>query len=146
LQVYIDNDANAITDCIPAHRDSTGGCKQIDYNAIGIARNTRVSIALPNPATVGNNFSATASISANNVSSTIYDTIEISANQEVTVSYVPGSAVEYNNGSLKNGIPLSDAIVTPQGAPVGYSAVNGNFPGGFNYAATVEIKVAVHRH
>jgi hypothetical protein len=146
LRVYIDNDANPNTDCIPAHGDASGICRQTDYEAIGIAHRTRVSITLPNPATIGEVLSTTASITADNVPEMVRVSAAIEADQAFSVSYVPGSAVEYNNGPFKNGVQLADSIVTPKGAPVGYSALERGFPGGFNYAATVEIEVAVHRH
>jgi hypothetical protein len=146
LRVYIDNDANPSTDCVPAHRDANGTCRQIDYEAIGIAHHTRIRITLPNQAKVSEILSVAISITAGEVPEVVRNSAEIEADREISVSYVPGSAIEYNNGPFKHGVQLPDSIVTPRGAPVGYSALERGFPGGFKYAATVVIRLAVHLH
>jgi len=144
LRLYIHNNANAGTDCDANHLDGNGNCTQIDNDAPGIAHNTRVSIALPSPTTASNDLRAVGAISADNANpGTVYDTADLTSNKNFTISYMPGSAVEYNNGPFKSGQKLPDSVVTPSGTQVGYNALDGNFPGCFNYIAIVEINVKV---
>jgi len=143
LRVYVHNNANSSTNCHADHLDANGNCTVIDHDAPGIAHNTKVAIALPASTTVSNDLRSVASISADNSNpGTVYDTADLTSSKNFTVSYVPGSAIEYNDGPFKGGQQLSDSIVNG-GAPIGYDALNGDLPGCFPYAATVEIKVKV---
>lgn len=64
------------------------------------------------------------------------------------LEYVYGSALLENNGIGKNGgKTLSDEIVTKaasnNGTLIGYSSLNGEIPGGYQYASYITIKVRV---
>jgi uncharacterized repeat protein (TIGR01451 family) len=136
LRVYVHNNANQSTDCLPEHLDANGNCTQIDSNAVGIAHNAKVSITLPTATAA--TLRARADISASNATM-VEDTVDMTGGEPFTVSYVPGSAV-----LLRNNIsyPLSDGIVNG-GALIGNTVMDGNLPGCFNYAALVEIKVKI---
>ena len=57
------------------------------------------------------------------------------------LDYVEGSALLENNGVAKNpGLKLSDSVVT-SGAKIGYSALNGEIPGCYEYAEYITIEV-----
>lgn len=134
--------------------DVTGGTKEVvvrmyvhnnanqgtNASGVGIARNTNVRIALPTAE--ASSLRARGYISASNAAM-VEDTVDFVDNKAFKVEYVPGSAILYNNGPFKNGKQLSDSIVTSAGAPVGYDALNGNFPGCFDYEAVVQIRVKV---
>lgn len=98
------------------------------------------------PTSISNNSSSvalTGYIGANNAynPAQVYDNVYFSntTGNNVSLSYVPGSAVIHNQNST-NGQTLSDNIVT-SGAPIGYNSLNGVIPsanityGGYNYGA-----------
>jgi uncharacterized repeat protein (TIGR01451 family) len=136
LRVYVHNNANQSTDCLPVHLDANGVCTQIDNDAVGIARNAKVSITLPTATAAS--LRARADISASNATK-VEDTVDMTAGEPFTVNYVPGSAV-----LLRNNIshPLSDNIVNG-GALIGNDVMDGNLPGCFDFAALVEVKVKI---
>jgi len=137
LRVYVHNNANQGTDCLPEHLDANGNCTQIDNNAPGIAHNAKVSITLPTAA--AQILRARADISASNAGM-VEDTVDMTGGEPFTVSYVPGSAVLLRGTSS---YALSDSIVNG-GALIGNTTMDGNLPGCFNYAALVEIKVKIN--
>lgn len=131
VRVYIHNNAN------PSLNDA-------EHNYVGIARNTRVRVDVPTG--MANGFDVTGYVSADNSApQQVYDSTPLTNNQRAfSLSYVPGSARIYNNGPWAGGVPLSDDVVGTNGAPIGYDALNGNFPGCFEYEAVVTIRVRVN--
>lgn len=126
VRVYIHNNANSGT----------------NDSGVGIAHNANVRVYLPSG--TANGFDVAGYVGASNATpARVYDTGRISdAAQAVGLSYVPGSAKIYNDGPMKNGVSLPDSVVTT-GAPIGYSALNGDLPGCFNYRAVVILQVKV---
>lgn len=122
VRMYIHNNAN------------------VDTNASGkgIARNTKVRVALPTAQS--QTLRARGYISADNASM-VEDTVDFVGASAFKVEYVPGSAIIYNNGPL-NGSKISDSVVTT-GAPIGYDKLDGNLPGCFEHEAVVQIRVRV---
>ena len=137
LRVFVHNNANQGTDCLRVHLDVNGNCTQIDNNAVGIAHNTKVSIALPT--TTAQVERATAEISASNAA-TVGDTVDMTSSEPFSLSYVPGSAVLLRG---TDSTPLNDSIVNG-GALIGDKVMNGDLPGCFQFAAFVEIKVKIN--
>ncbi len=137
LRIYVHNNANQDTDCLPAHLTNTG-CSQIDNNAPGIAHNTRVRIQLPTDASQVAR--ATAFISADNAT-TVSDTTDMTGTEKFTATLVPGSAKLLRDS---NQYALSDSIADPNGALIGDSAMDGNLPGCFNFAALIEVHVRIN--
>ena len=74
-----------------------------------------------------------------------YDSVHFTSDTTFHLEYVPGSAFIENNGTAAgNGMGLSDEIVEAEnGMPIGYDALDGNLPGGLEYAAYVGIEVRV---
>lgn len=127
LRMYIHNNANTTTNA----------------SGTGIARNTRVAFSLPNPGQEGNVQRIAGYISADNATpGEVADTVDLSANKNFTVAYKPGSAKLHNNGPFANGIALPDSVVNG-GTQIGWDALNGNFPGCFEYDAQVAITVVI---
>lgn len=140
VRMYVHNNANSYTNCLPAHLNDQGVCTQIDNDAKGIAKNTKVRLALPN--VEGNALRAVGYISADNATpGTVEDTVDFTSTENFTVAYKPGSAIIYSNGPV-NGQHLSDSIVTT-GAPIGYDALNGILPGCFQYESVVQVTLTV---
>lgn len=124
VRMYIHNNANEST-------NSTNG----------MAKNTRVRIALPD--VEGSELRAVGYISADNaIPKTVIDTVDFTSTEKFKVAYKPGSAIIYNAGPFKNGVKISDNVVT-SGAPIGWDALNGDFPGCFEFDAQVQITLTV---
>lgn len=107
------------------------------------ATNTRVKVALPT--TTANSVDISGYVSADNANPTqVWDDATFaSANGNFNIAYVPGSAILYNNATGQAGRAVNDSIVTNSGAQVGYTANDGNWPGCFQYAGYVTLKVKV---
>lgn len=128
LRTYIHNNANQ------SMNDAAHGFKSV-------AKNTQVRVLLPTA--TGNSLRARSYISASNATpNLVEDTVDLISSKDFRVEYIPNSAVLYNNGPFKNGIQLNNSVVTT-GAPIGYNALNGDFPGCFDFEAVVQIRVKV---
>ncbi len=106
----------------------------------GIARNTKVRVALPSG--IAKSREATAFISATNaVPGTVFDTLDMSAANggSFEVDYVPGSA--HVKGNFIDSA-LSDSVVTT-GATIGSQALDGNVKGCFQQLVLVTLKVKI---
>ncbi len=127
VRAYVHNIANP----------STNGANQ---DGVGVAKNTRIRFEIPEG--VGTGFTMQARISADNsIPAMVYDTADLdSTSQAFDLEYVPGSAF-ISNAAHPNGVQLSDDIVGANGAQIGYDAMNGNFPGCFEFSAFVTIRV-----
>ncbi len=124
IRMYVHNNAHQST-------NATG---------VGIAHDTKVRVALPTAA--GQVLRARGYISASNAAM-VEDTVDFTAGQDFSVSYVPGSAILYDNDNFKNGTAVNDSIVTT-GAPIGSDALDGNFKGCFEYEAVIQLRVKIN--
>jgi len=84
----------------------------------------------------------------NAMPSKYWDGVAFTSDNFFHLEYVYGSALLENDGVGENGsIALSDEIVTKaasnNGTLIGYSSLNGEIPGGYQYACYVTIKVRV---
>lgn len=128
LRTYIHNNAN----------QSTNGAS---FDGIGVARDSKVRIALPSA--TSNTLRARSYISASNAKpALVEDTVDLVSGTAFSVEYVKGSAKLYNNGPFKSGVTLSDNIVG-SGAPIGHASLNGKIPGCFEYEAVVQVRVKI---
>jgi uncharacterized repeat protein (TIGR01451 family) len=129
LRVYVNNDANA----------NLNGAK---LDGSGVAKNTRVRVALPT--TSGTNVSVNAYVSADNAQpKQVTDTLTTSSDTKFSLVYESGSATLSNNSVGASGIKLTDNIVK-NGTQIGYSKANGILPAWFQYAGMVTLKAKVH--
>ena len=72
-----------------------------------------------------------------------YDGVKFASDTTFHLEYVPSSAFIENNGiAAGGGMGLDDEIVE-NGVQIGYDALDGNLPGGLQYAAYVGIEVKV---
>lgn len=87
----------------------------------------------------------TAHVSADNATpKTVYDDVFFNSPKNFNLAYIEGSATVYNNGYAKGGSgkPFSDAMVTKQGAKLGYKKEgDGKIPGCMKYINYVYFKV-----
>ncbi len=104
-----------------------------------VAKDTKVKVALPG--SQASNFTPSATISSSNAAS-VSDTMTITCTdgRVVTLSYVAGTAEQFNQGSGVK--PLSDSIVTT-GAPIGTNAPDGNMWGCWDQTVLVRLVVEV---
>lgn len=126
IRMYVHNNANQGTNA-----DGTG-----------VARNTRVRVLLP----TGTNdaLRARGYINADNATPRVVeDTVDLVGSKEFSLDYVEGSAILYDNDNFKNGVKLSDSIVTSNGAPIGTDALDGKVKGCFEFEAVVQLRVKV---
>ncbi len=123
IRTYVHNNANTSTNA----------------SGLGIAKDATVRIDLPEA--TGSSLRARSYIDASNAA-LVEDTVDLTAAGKFRVEYIPGSATLYNNGIYKNGVALSDSIVTT-GALIGYDSLNGELPGCFDYEAIVHVRVKI---
>ncbi|MBR2708779.1 DUF11 domain-containing protein [Candidatus Saccharibacteria bacterium] len=71
----------------------------------------------------------------------IWDEVTLQADEDVVLEYVLGSA-QFNNN--KGDFKLPDEIITSSGAKLGYTSMNGEIPGCYEYSGVVTIDVKVH--
>jgi len=101
-----------------------------------VAHDTTVRVGLPTQ--VNGSALSTGYISASNANpGTVFDDVTLTSSGALNLSYVTGSARILTNGINAT---LSDSIVS-SGAPVGYSALNGEWPGCFQYSGWVTLTV-----
>ncbi len=132
VRAYVHNNAN---------EDMNG----TNFTGKSVAKNTKVRFYVPTGQ--ANGFDIGGYISADNAKpGRVYDTATInSSSQPVGLMYEPGTAKLYNNGPFKHGTKVSDGVVAASGsgALIGYNALNGVFPGCFDFEAVVIIKIKV---
>lgn len=123
VRMYVHNNANA------------------DTNATnGVAKNTRVFVFVPTA--TSQTLRARGYIGADNAAQ-VEDTVDFTATEEFSLSYIPGSAKLFDLDNFQNGVAVSDSIVQPGGALIGSDAMNGNFKGCFEYAAIIQVRLKV---
>lgn len=126
VRIYVHNNANQDTN-----------------DRFGIAHNTRVRL-FHDFGTVGSRHEIAGYVSADNATPRrVYHSVPVTSASPVALSYVPGSAQLHNNGPFKDGISISDDLVGPEGALIGYDALDGVQPGCFQFAAVVTAQVKV---
>ena len=132
LRVYVHNNA----------ADNLNGA---NLDGKGVAKNTQVRVWLPS--VTDTTLRANAYVSADNATpQVVADTADLIApttSNKFSISYVPGSAIAYNNAVGQTGLKLSDSIVTT-GALLGEAQADGIVPGCFNFVNVVTLKVKVH--
>lgn len=116
-------------------------------NPADVARNVRISM---NVTSYGYNLAIVGGIILCDNSNPIRVESEIEFNSEAPFSleYYRGSAYLYSSAyglHSDYGMKLSDDIIKPEGAMIGYKKPDGLIPGGENNAVTVSIKVRVVR-
>ncbi len=118
------------------HNNASTTLNDAAHNYAGIARNTKLRIAIPSVLEANKRTGMTAYISADNADpSEVYDDAFMTATETMSFNFVPGSAVIYSHGAV-NGQKLPDSVFT-SGAHIGYDALDGNLPGCAEYSGYV---------
>jgi uncharacterized repeat protein (TIGR01451 family) len=119
-----------------AHPSTNG----TNMDGIGVAKNTRIRFEMPEG--MANGFTMQARISADNAKpQMVYDTVDLKNDTTpFDIDYVPGSARIYNSAH-PTGLTLSDNIMGANGVQIGHDQMNGVYPGCFEYASFVVIRV-----
>jgi uncharacterized repeat protein (TIGR01451 family) len=132
-------DGDVLTLNVYVHNNADASLNDVADNP-GVARNTKVRVALPTG--IAKTQQATAYVSADNATpGTVYDTMDFGAANggSFALEYVAGSA--HVNGNYID-TALSDSVVTT-GALVGTNALDGKVKGCFKEMVYVTIKVKV---
>lgn len=130
VRTYVHNNANETTNSAA-------------FNNIGIAKNTRVKLAIAEGQ--ANGVGVMTYINADNANpAQVYDSSTlVNDNKAFSVNYVTGSAVLYS-AYQNSSVPLSDAITSASGVQIGNDGVlNGNQKGCFDSVLYVYVKVKV---
>lgn len=120
------------------HNNNPGG-----YNAV--AENTKVAFNIPQETATSIRVNGYIS-SSNAYPSEYVDYVDFMAEQPFHLEYIYGSALLENNSIGANGgVTLSDDIVASDsgGVLIGYEALDGKVPGGYEYVNYVTIMVKV---
>lgn len=119
------------------HNDNPGG-----FDAV--AKDVKVTFSLPTQFSKQQNIIGYLD-SSNAVPTRYWDGVTLKSDRYFFIEYLDGSARLCNEGIGKDEwIPLPNEIITKDGALVGYSALDGQIPGGYDYYCEVQIDVKVH--
>ena len=106
-----------------------------------IAKGVKANISLPT--TVSKTQTIIGYISANNATPNRYwDEVKLTSDDNFYVEYVLGSAKYTNTQGTFN---LPDEVVVSSGAQLGYTTMNGEVPGCYNYDGEVTIELKIHK-
>ncbi len=107
-----------------------------------VAHNVRAMATVPT--TTGTSVPISTFISASNANpGQVWDDVKLVSNKNFNLAYVAGSTTFHNNsvGVAPQGVALPDSIVTSTGALLGYTSLNGDIPGCYEYSGYVYFKV-----
>ena len=105
-----------------------------------IAKGVKATFSLPT--NVAKSHTIVGYLDADNATPTRYwDEVTLTSDQDFYLEYVDGSA-QYNNNVGVFSLP-NDIIIS--GATLGYTTMNGEIPGCYQYAGVVTINVKVHK-
>lgn len=124
------------------HNDAHPSINGANRDGVGVARNTKFRLQIPEG--IANGFTLNGTISADNaIPRSVYDTVDLRNNNQLfDVEYIPGSAF-ISNAATPQGRQLSDDIVGPNGTLIGYDNMNGIYPGCFEFSAFITIRVKI---
>ena len=98
------------------------------HNFSGIARNSKIRVAMPTSLKAGERTGMTAYASADNANpAAVYDDTFMTATRDVQFKYIAGSATVHSKGAI-DGQKISDSLIS-DGALIGYDKLDGNLPG-----------------
>ena len=80
--------------------------------------------------------------SSNATPSRYWDSVVFIGDQDFYLEYINDSAALNNN--IHENLSLPNEIITSEGALLGYDAMDGNIPGGYNHSCVVTIQVQAH--
>lgn len=108
----------------------------------GIAKDVSVKAQMPSVVKPGERGKISGTVSASNANpASVWDEAYVTADTDVALRYVPGSATITSNGAV-NGQVLPDSLFTT-GALIGYDSLNGVLPGCAQYSGYVVYKFKV---
>ena len=106
-----------------------------------VAKDVTAQVDLPN--LVSSEARITGFINASNATPSRYwDSLNLKSadGRSFYLDYIEGSAL-FENNVWKNGITLSDSLVTSAGVKLGYDKLDGNLPGCYQYSGVVTFKI-----
>ena len=119
---------------IDVHNNSPKGDK-------AVAKGVKATFSIPT--TVAKSQTIIGYLDSSNATPNRYwDEVTLNASENVYLEYVKGSA-KFNNNKGTFAIP--DAVISSSGASLGYTSMNGEIPGCFEYSGVLTIDVKVHK-
>lgn len=108
-----------------------------------VAENTRAKASIPN--VLANQVTIQGQISADNATpKEIWDQVVFkSESRKFNIAYVVGTARYYTNVNPSTGFTVSDELIRPTGALLGYDKLDGKVPGCFQYSGILTFRVKV---
>ncbi len=128
-------DGETYTIRLYVHNNSPKG-----YEAV--AKDVTAQISLPT--TVGKEQTIIGYLNSSNATPERYwDEVKLVSSEDFYVEYVKGSA-KYTNAKMGT-VKLSDDVIVAKGAKLGYSSLNGEIPGCYEFDGVVTIEVKVNK-
>ena len=120
--------------------------RNIGQTAIGIADNVRMSANFPASIKAGEKLTVNTIISASDTNPlAVWDGAYVTANTDLYLRYVPGSAMVHNGGQLNGQAVGPDYLFSEAGALLGYNTFSGLLPGCNEYAGYVTYQFLADR-
>lgn len=114
----------------------------LNASGAGIAKDVTVKAQLPSVVKPGERGKVSGTVSASNANpKSVWDEAYVTADTDVALRYVPGSAAMTSNGAV-NGKVLPDSLFNT-GALIGFDSLNGVLPGCAEYSGYVIYKFKV---
>jgi len=132
MRIYVHNNANTQTNNEDLNHDGFPD---------GIARNTRVQLSYLSGR--ANAFDLKATVTADNAATVWDESVLRDNNEQFRVEYVPGSAMVLNGAQPNVLRPINGDPTAAGGVQIGYSQMDGQLPGCFDFATRVYVKVVV---
>lgn len=123
------------------HNNASSSYNTVEENYKGVARNVRVSAGFPESLKAGERGQVDAIISADRtLVEKVWDEAYITAEENVTLAYISGSA-KILNGGQTNGSVLSTELFSADGTLIGYNTLNGVLYGCAEYSGHIVFRI-----
>lgn len=123
------------------HNDASSTYNTVEQGYAGVARNVKVSAAFPESLKAGERGQVDAIISSERtIVPKVWDEAYVTAEENVTLAYISGSAKIFNGGKA-NGEVLATDLFSADGTLIGYNTLNGVVYGCDEYSGHIVYRV-----
>lgn len=120
------------------HNDAAAGYNGTNFDGTAVAKDVNLSVTSAF-GTTASNFAINGKISGSNFSAATDGVTVTCGDGQYKLDYVSGSAKLY--AGSQNGVVLPDAVFTPAGTTIGHDALNGVWPGCWEFVGAVKLQV-----
>ena len=125
------------------HNNASSSYNDEEHDYAGVARDVRLAASFPGELSAGDTGIVSAAISAGNTEpEAVWDGAYITAEEDVTLSYVEGTAKIYNDWDV-NGSVLSESLFSEEGTFLGLNELNGVILGCDEYSGSIVYTIQV---